>query len=333
MREGHLTRRSALRAGTVAGVCGLTGCLGQADEEPSGMTLASTFEPGHVNVVAAERFAELIEEETDGRFTVDIVAGGAYGGEDEISEIVSHRGVEAHAAGTVPFYQYATEFWFFGCPLVIDDYDHLLSLMESELMEEAYDLMIERGNQRPFGRQIYRGERHTTANRAIREPGDLVGLDLRLPELDPWVRIWHEIGAQPTPIALDELYSALQVGTVDATEGDADQIASLGLDEVQSHLSMTAHQVESGNLYVNETFLGELDETHRELVLELGLEATVETSEEAMELEEELLEKLEEGMTVVEDVDRDAFRESGRPAVEELFEDEWVGTWEEIREL
>ncbi|MFC6903577.1 TRAP transporter substrate-binding protein [Halalkalicoccus tibetensis] len=330
-----LTRRAALRAGAgiaSAGSFALAGCLGGADEGTGELTIASSFEPDHVNVIAAERFAERIEEGTDGRLSIEIVAGGAYGSEDEISEIVNQGGVEAHAAGSVPYYLYAPEYWFFGCPLVIDDYEHLLELTEGEAFSEARELLAERGNQRPIGRQIYRGERHTTANRPIREPDDLAGLDLRLPEFDPWVAIWQAIGAQPTPIALDELYSALQVGTVDATEGDADQISSVQLNEVQTHLSMTAHQIANGNLYVNDGFFRGLDEAYRELFFEAGHEATVEATELAMEREQELLDELaDSGMTIVDDVDREAFREAARPAIEELFETDWAGSWEGIR--
>lgn len=169
---------------------GIAGCLGGSRGEGNiGITLASTFEPGHVNVVAAEEFKERIEAETGDRFSVDIVAGGAYGSEDEIGEIVSHRGIEAHAAGTVPYLQYASEYWFFGSPLVIDDYDHLQRVMESDLMEGVVEQMIENGNQRPIGGLIRRGVRHTTANEPIRSPEDAQGLNIRLPELYPWVSI------------------------------------------------------------------------------------------------------------------------------------------------
>lgn len=188
----QLSRRATLQYGAVVSTTGLAGCLSQADAtDTSEMTLASAFDPGHINVIAAEGFKERIEEETDGEFTVNITAGGAYGSESEISEIVRQGGVEAHAGGSIPYYQYATEYWFFGCPLVVDDYEHLLSITESNLIEEAHELMIDRGNQRPFGQQIYRGERHMTANRPIRGPRDIDGLNLRLPEAHR--NIFHSI--------------------------------------------------------------------------------------------------------------------------------------------
>lgn len=298
------------------------------------MTIASAFEPEHINVVAAQNFKEKMESRTDGAFSVEISPGAAYGAEDEIGEIVNEGGVEAHAAGSFPFFQYASEYWFFGNPFVLENYDHLLAVWDTDLMDEGRQQLIENGNQRALGQPIYRGLRHFTSNQPIREPGDLQNLALRLPELDPWVQIWQEVGAEPTPVALDELYTALQTGTVDASEGGAEQIFSFNLYEVQSHLSLTGHLVANGNLYMNEDFYQGLSDEYQTMVMEVGQESTAEAAAEAQEREEELIDQLaENGMTIVEDVDRDAFWEAGRPAVQNLFETTWAGSYEEIQAL
>ncbi|WP_120246325.1 TRAP transporter substrate-binding protein [Halopiger aswanensis] len=298
------------------------------------MTIASTFEPGHILVQAAENFQERIEEESDGDIAVEISPGGAYGSEDEIGEIVSQGGVEAHSAGSFPYFQFASEYWFFGCPFVLSDYDQLLSVLESDEMQEAHDALVENGNQRPIGQQIYRGARHFTSNTPIRTPDDVDGLNLRLPELDPWVQIWEEVGASPTPVALDELYSALEQGTADASEGGAEQISSFNLHEVQSHLSLTGHLIANGNIYINESFYQGLDETYQDLIMEVGQEATQEAAEESQNREEELIDELEsEGMEIVDDVDNEAFQAEAEPAVEQLFEDTWAFDWDTVRNM
>jgi TRAP-type transport system periplasmic protein len=328
-----LGRRRFLSGVGAASVAGMTAVAGCTDELDGGveMTIGSAFEPGHINVEAAEMFAEEIEEESGGDFEVDVTPGGAMGAEDEITSLVAEQGAEAHAAGTVPFDMYTPEYWFFGSPFVMEDYDHLLRVMDSDIMEGVEDQMIESGNQRPIGQQIYRGERHFTANGPVTTPEDLEGLALRLPELDPWVDIWDQVGADPTPVALDELYSALEQGTVDSSEGDAEQISSFNLQEVQSHVSLTAHLVETGNIYVNEDFFQGLDESQQDMVLEIGADVTEEAAETALGREDELLDELEEeGIEIVDDVDHEAFDDEAEEAVEQWFDEVWVETWDDV---
>ncbi|XVH33427.1 TRAP transporter substrate-binding protein (plasmid) [Haloferacaceae archaeon DSL9] len=298
------------------------------------MTIASTFEPGHILVEMAESFGERMQSETDGAVSVDVVPGGSYGSEDEIGELVSQRGVEAHTAGTFPYFQYAPDYYFFANPFVMDNYDQMVRLMDSDLMQPAFDQIRETGNQIVMGQQVYRGFRHFTSNSAIRTPEDVQGLNLRLPELDTWVSIWDDIGVNPTPVALDELYSALETGTVDASEGPAEQISSFNLGEVQSHYSLTSHLIESGNLYMNVDFYEELDETYQELADEAAMEITQEASQTVQDREEELINQLADGgMEIVDDVDVDAFRAAGESAVERQFEENWEHSWDDVRNV
>lgn len=326
-RRGFL---SAAGAASVTGMAAIAGCMGD-DDGGVEMTIGSAFEPGHINVEAAEQFAEEIEAQSDGDFQVNVTPGGAMGAEDEITSLVEEGGADAHAAGTVPFDMYTPEYWFFGSPFVMEDYDHLLRVMESDIMDDIEDQMIEEGNQRPIGQQIYRGERHFTSNKPIRTPEDLDGLALRLPELDPWVDIWNQVGADPTPVALDELYSALEQGTVDSSEGDAEQISSFNLHEVQTHVSLTGHLVETGNIYVNEDFFQGLDESYQDMVLEIGADVTAEAAEASLEREDDLIDGLaDEGMEVIDDVDHAAFEDAADDAVRGWFDEEWVGTWDDV---
>ncbi|WP_237560612.1 TRAP transporter substrate-binding protein [Halostella litorea] len=342
MSDGNprVSRRSLVKGLGTGAIAATAGCSMLGDLGGGGggdgveMTIASTFEPGHILVQAAETFKEEIESESDGDVSVEISPGGSYGSEDEIGEVVAQGGVEAHSAGSFPYFQFAPEYWFFGCPFVLSGYDQLLSVLESDEMQEAHDALVENGDQRPIGQQIYRGARNFTSNTPIQGPSDVDGLNLRLPELDPWVAIWEEVGASPTPVALDELYSALEQGTADASEGGAEQISSFNLYEVQSHLSLTEHLIANGNIYINDTFYQGLDETYQDMIMEVGQSATSSAAEQSQSREEELIQGLaDEGMEIVEDVDVEAFQEQAAPAVEQLFENTWAFDWETVQNM
>jgi TRAP-type transport system periplasmic protein len=334
--RASLTRRSALKKTAVGassiGIMTTAGCVDDLYGSNGGagggeITLASSLAEGHVLVEAAEIFADQIEEETDGDIEVDVVGGGSYGAEDEVAEQARDGVIEMHSGGGVTFNMYAPDYYFFDNPYVIEDLDHLRRIEESDEFEGANEDLRENGDQIQVGSFIYRGLRQFTSNEPVASPEDVEGLDLRLPELDSWIEIWEAIGASGNPVANDELYSALEQGVVDASEGEADQVYTFNLQEVQDYLSLTEHQVQVGGLYANTDYFDNLDEAHQDAIQEVAEEATLEASEQMVEEEEEIIDTLEdEGMEIVSDVDQDAFVERAEPAIEELFESEWEGT-------
>ncbi len=333
-RQSHISRRTVLNR-TGAGIGGVSiAALAGCSDNGESITLASSFEEGHVLVDAAEDFASQVNDETDGDVDIEVVSGGSYGAEDEIAEQVQDGVIDMHSGGALPYSMFAPEYYFFDNPFVIEDLDHFRRVEESEEFDAGREAIIDDGNQRQVGSFIYRGLRMTTSNEPIHEPGDLDGIDMRLPELDTVVEIWDEVGASTTAVALDELYSALEQGVAEASEGDAEQIHSFNLHEVQDYLSLTEHTVQMGGLYINEDFFSDLDEAHQDAILDIAEEATMDASEQTEQEEEELIDELEdEGMEVVEDVDHDAFFNGGESAVESLFENEWEGTWDDWLEM
>jgi TRAP-type C4-dicarboxylate transport system substrate-binding protein len=221
-------------------------------------------------------------------------------------------------------------------PFLIEGWDHKMRVWESDLVqEETIPRTIEEGNQRPLGRPVYRGQRQTLTKKPVREPADIEGVNIRMPEIDSWVEIWSELGASPTPVALDELYSALNSGVVSATEGPAEMVSSFNLDEVLTHMAKTAHRIEPGSLFFNEDFYQGLDETYQEMMSDVATEVTKEASQTAMDREQQLLDELSETMTILEppEVDREAFYTKAEPALERMFDERFEGSLEEIRSM
>jgi tripartite ATP-independent transporter DctP family solute receptor len=293
--------------------------------------LASAFEPTHILCQSAEQFKKMVEERSGGAIAVELFLGGVMGSEEEVTESVSIGAVEMQAGGGLPIKTYAPQYYFLDSPYVIKDWDHYQRVFfESPLGEKARALVAEKGNTLYLG-VVYRGLRQFTSNKPINTPDDLQGLKLRLPQLPTWVAVWKEVGALPVPVALPELFSALQTGVADASEGDVTQIHSFHLDEVQKYLSMTGHLVQTGALTINKAFFEGLSKENQDLVMQAGKEASEWGSEQILTGEQDLIEDLKKkGMEVVIP-DAGAFREKAKPAVEKLFETEWpVTTWEEV---
>ena len=291
---------------------------------------ASAFEPGHIVCKAAVHFKELVESRSNGEIKVELFLGGVMGSEEEVTESVSIGGVEMQAGGGLPVKTYAPEYYFVDSPYVMRDWNHWMAVWNGKIGQELRDIIAKKGNTIYLG-PVYRGLRNFTSNKPIYTPEDVKGLKLRLPNLPTWVAVWKAVGALPVPVALTELFSALQQGVADASEGDLVQIQSFHLDEVQKYVSLTGHLVQTGALTMNKKFFDQLSKENQKIIAEAGKEASERGTQQILEGETQILVDLQKKGMIVAIADQKAFFEKAKPAVEKLFETEWpVTTWEEV---
>jgi TRAP-type C4-dicarboxylate transport system substrate-binding protein len=295
--------------------------------------VATPFASGHILADAAFQFKAQVEAKTKGKIAVTVATSVL--NEQTINPAMTscdptQRVADIMLTGGQPIQDWAPQYFFFNGPYVIEDYDHFQGVWFSHLGDEARALMSQNGNLATLG-TVYRGFRQFTSNAPINGPAEFVGLKLRLPPVPDWVAVWSSLGVIPVTIPLGGIYTALQNGTADASEGDLTQILSLHLYEVQSHLSLTNHLVGFGLAMVNECFLDGLNTGQTNTVVHEMQAATDWASARMFAREASLLTDLQSfGMTVVTP-DAAAIRAAAEPAIVNLFATKWtVTTWDEV---
>jgi TRAP-type C4-dicarboxylate transport system substrate-binding protein len=324
--------RIGLVLSTVAAFCFLFGCAEMApsvkSEKKTVVRIGVAHKPGHILVDSAEKFKELVETRSGGRIAVQIEAGMK--SEEEVNKLNSAGALEMQSNGTFFLQSYAPPYYFFTGPYVMRDFDHYMRVWNGKLGQQAQAEMEKNGNLKYLG-TVYRGQRQTTAKKPLYTPADAYNMKLRLPAAAAWIAVWKEIGADPIAVPLPELYGALKSGKADSSEGDLPQISSFKLNEVQTHLIMTNHLVQTGGMLINKPFFDGLSKADQTLAVQAGKEACnwantkMKTGEGAY-----LLDLQRKGMQVVIP-DAESFRAKAKPAVEELFKTQWsVTTWAEV---
>ena len=290
--------------------------------------IGSPFKTGHILVDAAQKFKELAEQRSGGRIAVAIDAGVK--SEEQVSVLNSKGELEMQSNGHHSLENFARPYFFFNAPYVMKDFDHFMRVWNGKLGQAARDMAEQKGNVKFLG-MVYRGLRQTTAKKPMYTPADVYGVKLRLPVVPTWIAAWKALDAVPVPLPLPELYSGLKSGKADASEGDLPQIASFKLDEVQSHLIITNHLVQTGAMIINKPFFDRLSRSDQELVVKAANEACDWANAKMKGGELALLIDLQrKGMHVVIP-DAETFRVKAKPAIEELFKTEWpVTTWTEV---
>ena len=299
-----------------------------ASAEKTVIRIGSPFKPGHILVDAAAKFKELVETRSGGRIAVTIDAGTK--AEIEINKLNSAGTLEMQSNGTNFLEAYAPPYYFFTGPYVMKDFDHYMRVWNGKLGQQAMAEMEKNGNLKYLG-TIYRGQRWTTAMKPLYTPADAYNLKLRLPPIPSWMAVWKAIGTDPVAVPLPELFGSLKSGKAQASEGDLPQVASFKLDEVQSHLVMTNHLVQTGGMLINRAFFDRLSRADQNLVAQAGKEACDWANARMKAGENEYLLNLQRRGLQVVIPDADAFRAKAKPAVDELFKTQWsVTTWAEV---
>ncbi|WP_430592390.1 DctP family TRAP transporter solute-binding subunit [Humidisolicoccus flavus] len=249
----------------------------------------------------AERFAEILDEKSDGRIQVNIFANEQLSGGDPAA------GVEQLMNGDKAFSYNSTiiysgidpRFGAINAPFLYDSYETADEAIESGGLEAYQDLAAEHGVQLlGFGES---GFRQITNNKVeITTPDDVRGLKLRVPGSSLFLGIYEELGADPLTMNFSEVFTSLQTGTIDGQENPYDVIYSNGLAEVQDYLTVWNYVYDPLMLGMNKDLFDSLSPEDQALVEEAAAEANEFQREMNRERGEEQLAEMSETMTVTE---------------------------------
>lgn len=303
----------------------------QSSGEVVKIDIATVYEEKAAPSKGAQRLADLLNE--TGQFEVNFFPNGALGSERENYEAVRAGDLEMVLGGYTAQDMYAPEYMFFYAPFLFQDMEHMKAALFGDLGDQMFEALAEE-NLQLIGPPQIRGERHITANKPIETPEDVQGLNIRVPEMEALVSMWEALGASPTPVALPELYGALQTGVVDASEGPYEQIATFKLNEVQDYLINAYYIYESTFMFMNGDLWNSLTPEQQDLIQEKAEEAVEYANEEAIKDAEIFYQELIDGGMEPIDPDKEAFIEAAQEGLQQAFETSWtVTTLEEINSL
>ena len=124
------------------------------------------------------------------------------------------------------------------------DADHMKKTFKSDVGKEFIKMAKDQ-----LGIQIitpvYFGSRSVNLkpDKQIKTPADMAGIKLRMPPGEFWQFLGNSLGANPTPVAYAELYTALQTGTVDGQDNPVVASKLMKFDEVTTQFVLTKHVI------------------------------------------------------------------------------------------
>lgn len=247
------------------------------------------------------------------KLKVNVFPAAQLGSEAELLEQLVAGEIDLSIAGPSFLAMWHPPLGAFDAAYAFTDLEQMQSVADGELMAPHWETLRKRFGVRVLGTWAY-GARHITANRPIRNPGDLSGFRLRMPGAKVWQESGAALGASPMPMAFSEVYMALQQGIADGQENPVPVIYSMGFHEVQKYLILTGHIQSSIQILINERVWQTLDQPEQNALTDAVHSLGVEVLAGIRQQESELLEKWRQDgtMTIVDDCDVAAFRQRSR---------------------
>jgi tripartite ATP-independent transporter DctP family solute receptor len=281
-------------------------------------------EPYHTEALWA---ASEIRKRTNGRFDITVFPASQLGNENQLNEALGFGAIDIIYVGINFVAATYPPLGISGAPFMLRDLDHWKAYRDSKLFSELVQGYDEKTRHKITALTYY-GQRHVTANRRISKPEDMQGMKLRVPPAPLFLMFTKSVGADATPIAFSDVYTALQQGLVDGQENPLPTIMAKKFYEVQSHIVLTGHITESMVTVIGSHVWNKLTPDDQKVFAETLKEAAAKATESIEASERILADEFRKlGVTVVEP-DREAFRKAAIP----LHNDASVGAgWTRVQ--
>lgn len=291
-------------------------------QQPVTIRLGHVGFPGSLFAIATDEYAKRANAALKGKVEVKVFHSSQLGSDEQMMRGIKVGAPEMFQPSTV-MSTVEQKFGVFEMPYLIVSRAHMKKVADSKAVQNAlFDGLPAKG-MRILG-VWENGFRHITNNlRPIVKPEDLKGIKLRVPGGVWRVKMFKDYGANPSPMPLAEVYSALQSGVMDAQENPFPQIASAKFQEVQKFLSLSGHVYTPAYLVVGEESWAKLPKDVQGTLSKIAWDMGDFARSEGERLDKELMSKLVPPMKVNE-VDKEAFIK-GSAAVYQEFGKEIPG--------
>ncbi|MES9994844.1 DctP family TRAP transporter solute-binding subunit [Desulfovibrio aminophilus] len=278
------------------------------------LKLGHTGAPSHHYQTICTLFAKKVAERTGGKVQIDVFPADQLGKQLESVEGVMVGTHDMVLASDTVLSNWVPNMGILNLPFLFNDLNDVRKVLDGPIGARLAKEM------EPHGAVVIgwweNGMRHITNNkRPIKTPDDLKGMKIRVPEGEVFVETFKALGAGPTVVSFGELYSALQLGTVDGQENPPAHILTQKFYEVQKYASRTGHIHMSSPLIMNKALLDGMPQEYRTAILETARELGPVHTKMVEELEAEQWKEVKaHGMEVI-DVDKKPFREKVKPVI------------------
>ncbi len=226
---------------------------------PTVIKIAHPNVPQHPMGQCFEKFKELVEQRSDGKFRVDIYDSSKFGNFDSVVQGLQFNMLQMGSASTPNLSPFSDSFLIYDLPFLFPDYESTDLITDGPIGMEAAKA-LESSGIIGLG-YIEIGFRNLWNNKkAIQTMADAKGLKIRSTPSKAHIATLRALGMNPTPISWGEVYTALQQKTVDGIDIDLNLAWFNNFPEVNNNVTIVNSLYSPHLVMMSKKFLSSLSE-------------------------------------------------------------------------
>ncbi len=313
---------AALLAMTTMAV-GLVGCGESVSAEQSGVEKSFNLKLGHNLAedhavhIELKKFAENVEEKSNGSITVTIFPNGTLGSEADMISQIQNGALDMTKVSASTLGNFSNLYNAYSVPYVFDNKEHYYNVMDGEITTNIFasteaDGFLGLTWLDSGARSFY------TVDRAIRKPEDLKGLKIRTMDSQMAINMMNALGGSATVMGYSDIYTGLQQGVINGAENNVTALRDHG--EVAKFYSFDEHTRIPDVVVISAKVWNSMTPEQQDIMKSCAKEATDDYKVAWENFENEVLDLATNkyGVELVRDVDTAAFQEAVQPIYDEL---------------
>lgn len=275
---------------------------------------------GYPTVEAVIHMGKLLDERTKGRLKIQEFNNAVLGGEKDTIEQTQFGVIDFNRVSSAQFNNVVPETKVYGLPFLFRSVDHMRKTVDGPIGEEILAAFEAKG---VVALCYYdSGARSFYTKKPIAKLADMKGMKIRVQQSDMWVAMMQAFGANPTPMAFGEVYSAIQTGVVDGAENNWPSYESSRHFEVAKYYTLTEHSLQPEVLVMSKKSWDKLSADDQKLIRQAAKESVVKMRElwDAREKTSEA--KVRAAGSVVSTVEKGEFQAAMKPVYDKYVTDD-----------
>ena len=279
--------------------------------------LGTSLPESHPQTLGARKFAELADKMSQGRIKITVYPAAVLGSDQQMQSALRGGTQEFTVPSTATLESLVKEFGVIGLPFSFASEKQADAVLDGPFGQSLLARLPERDLVGlAFWENGFRN--FTNSKRPITKATDLAGLKVRTMQNPLYIDLFNGLGANAVPMAVNELFSALESKAVDAQENPFTVVYTQKFYDVQKYLSTTSHAYDALVLIASKKFWDGLKPQDRATLQAAAVEATAYQRQTSRELNTKMRAELVKlGMQVndVPDAERQQMRDKLAPVI------------------